>query len=211
MFKLNEIMLDLTSPFKDDFVNKNILNHGFFKLSSGLLSEYYLQCSRIFEDAEFSSQICEYLAHKIINNYGNNFFTKIVSPAMGGILFGYELSRHLKIQNVFVERKGENNTFVLARGFEISSSDNILICEDVVTTAKSSLEVVDVISRYKPKSIHEVCIFDRSSGEGGLALRGALGSDLISLEKVDIKTFDNNHIPNHLIGLTPIKPGSRKD
>jgi orotate phosphoribosyltransferase len=192
----------LHSSLKDKIVSQGIVKKGFFKLSSGLFSEYYLQCAKIFEDPIFSSEVCEVLTDKINHKFGKNFFDIVVSPAMGGLLFGYEMSRHLGIKNIFLER-GDGKTFELKRGFDILPNSKILICEDVITTAKSSLEVVDILKKYNPHFIAEVCVFNRGGAKN-------LPFDVISLEKVDIKTFDGNHIPEYLKNQTPVKPGSRK-
>jgi orotate phosphoribosyltransferase len=197
--------LNLKSEFAKDFSDRGVINKGFFKLSSGLLSEYYLQCARIFEDSKFAETLCKNIATKINSRFGVGYFDLVVSPAMGGLFFGYELSRSLGIRNVFVERK--DNIFTLARGFEIKPGQKILICEDVVTTAKSSIEAINVVRGYSPSFIAEVCIFKRGEAE---SIRNHLDCELIYLEELNITTFDENNIPPHLIGKTPIKPGSRK-
>ncbi len=192
----------LQSSLKDQMTAHGVIKKGFFKLSSGLLSEYYLQCAKIFEDASFSSDVCKVLTDKINHKFGLNFFDLVVSPAMGGLLFGYEMSRHLGVKNIFLER-GDGKTFELKRGFEIKPGAKILICEDVITTAKSSLEVVEIIKQHNPAFIAEVCVFDRGGAKN-------LPFDVVCLEKVEIKTFDETQIPDYLKNQTPIKPGSRR-
>ena len=200
-------MLSLKSKFANDFYEYGIVKQGFFRLSSGLLSEYYLQCAKIFENPEFAEMICKFMSQKINDAFGKNHFDVVVSPAMGGLFYGYEMARQLQIRNVFVERKGENNTFVLSRGFEIKNTDNVLVCEDVVTTAKSSIEAINVIKQFSPKSISQTCIFKRGNASD---LKNYINGDLVYLEELSIPTFNENNIPNHLIGQTPTKPGSRK-
>ena len=199
--------INLKSQFAEQFALRGVVRKGFFRLSSGLLSEYYLQCAKIFEDANFASQICKAMADKIESQFGKNYFDVIVSPAMGGLFFGYELSRHLGVKNVFVERKGENNSFVLSRGFEINKGDKILICEDVVTTAKSSIEAIEVVKEFEPSFIAQTCIFKRGEAE---ILNSHINAPLIFLEQLNIPIFTEQQIPAHLQGLTPVKPGSRK-
>jgi orotate phosphoribosyltransferase len=190
------------SKFGDKFVSSGVFNKGFFRLSSGLLSEYYMQCAKIFEDPSLSEEVCIELKNKIEQQFGKNAFNIVVSPAMGGVIFGYEMSRALGIKNVFFERKDLN--FELRRGFEIPENSKILIAEDVITTGKSSMEIYNLLSPYKPQFVAEVCIFDRTGGKFKPSFK------ITSLEQMTIETFDENSIPQHLQGKTPIKPGSRK-
>lgn len=182
-------------PFYDEFSRRKILNKGHFILSSGLHSEYYLQCSRIFEDANFAGTISSSIATLLPQSYDI-----VVAPAMGGLLFGYELSRILGVKNVFYERK--NGVFELRRGFEIPVGSKILITEDVITTGKSIMEVYNLVTSFNPSSVHGVCIFDRTS-------HSALPFECTSLAKVEIQTYDPANLPPHLKDIPAIKPGSR--
>lgn len=193
--------MHFTSPFKDELFAKQAILSGHFILSSGRRSANYVQCSKIFQDADFSSRICEYLGDLINKKYGKGFFDLVISPAMGGLLFGYEISRHLGVANIFVERV--NGVFELRRSFEILQNANILIAEDVVTTGKSSMEVYDIVKKYNPKSVTEVCVIDRRD------ISVQLPFDLISLEKLSIPSYEVDNIPEELSKIPAIKPGSR--
>jgi orotate phosphoribosyltransferase len=124
---------------------------------------------------------------------------------MGGVLVGYEISRILGVKNIFCERV--NGEFELRRGFEIPPKSNILIVEDVITTGKSSLEVLDLVSKYDVNIIAEASLIDRSNNV--LNIEKILSIPVISLLQVEAETFSANNIPKNLKNIEAIKPGSR--
>jgi orotate phosphoribosyltransferase len=184
------------------FENINVLQNGHFILSSGLHSEHYLQCAKIFEHPKIAEKICKQLADKIVKKININNIDKIVSPAVGGIIAGYELSKHLGLDNIFLERvKGE---FTLRRGFEIRKNEKILIIEDVVSTGKSSRETFKVIVENGAEIVAEACIVNRSGKDNPFS-----NIEFISLINLELATYEPHLIPDHLKKIHPIKPGSR--
>ena len=137
----------------------NALIEGHFILSSGLHSPKYVQCAQLMSKPNKAIKICESLAIKIKNEF--NDFDLILSPAMGGIIIGYEIGKLLRKETIFCERvKGK---FTLRRGFNIKKKSNVLIVEDVITTGKSSLECVKLLKKSKAKLLGFACIIDRST------------------------------------------------
>ena len=67
----------------------------------------------------------------------------VCAPALGGVLAGYELARALGVRSIFVERK--EGKMELRRGFEVSEGENILVCEDIITTGGSAMEATVVM------------------------------------------------------------------
>ena len=134
------------------------LMEGHFILSSGLRSDKYVQCAKLLMHPKKSEIICKSLAEKIKNSKIN--FDIIVSPAIGGILAGYEVSRHLGVPSFFTERV--DGEFTLRRGFEFKEYKNVLIVEDVITTGKSSLECTAAIEKLGGFVTGYACIIDRS-------------------------------------------------
>ena len=114
----------------------NALIEGHFILSSGLHSSKYVQCAQLLSKPNKALKICESLASKINNQFKD--FDLILSPAMGGIIVGYELGKILNKETIFSERI--NGEFKLRRDFKIKKDNKVLIVEDVITTGKSSLE-----------------------------------------------------------------------
>ena len=126
----------------------------------------------------------------------------ILSPAVGGIVIGYEIGRLLKKETIFCERvKGK---FTLRRGFKIKKGSKVLIIEDVITTGKSSIECVKLIKKAKAKLIGFASIIDRSN-KRNLKIK----SKIISQLKIDVPVFNKKQIPNSLKLIPITTPGSR--
>ena len=129
------------------------LQEGHFILSSGLHSDKYIQCAKLLSKPNKAKDLCKSLAEKISNQFKN--IDIILSPAMGGIVIGYEIGRILNVETIFAERvKG---VFCLRRGFEIKKNQNILIIEDVITTGKSSLECSKIVENIDAKILGFAC------------------------------------------------------
>ena len=120
----------------------NALIEGHFILSSGLHSAKYIQCAQLMSKPEKAEKLCLSLAEKIKSDLPD--FDLILSPAMGGVVIGYEIGRILKKQTIFSERI--NGEFHLRRDFKIKKNSKVLIIEDVITTGKSSLECSKLVS-----------------------------------------------------------------
>lgn len=187
-----------------EFIEAKAILKGHFILSSGLHSDTYMQCARVLMDQKRSEKLCINLAQKIIDCLGNNFADIVVSPAMGGVIVGYELARQLGLQSIFCERV--NGEFELRRGFTLEKNTRVLVVEDVITTGKSSLETYKLIEKFGAKVVAEACLVDRSADQN---LEEKMSVPVISLLKVNIRTFDENNVPQDLKSLPAIKPGSR--
>ena len=178
----------------------NALLEGHFVLSSGLHSSKYIQCAKLLSFPHKAEKICKSLATKIKKKFKN--FDLILSPAMGGIIIGYEIGKILKKETIFCERV--SGKFKLRRGFQIVKGSRVLIIEDVITTGKSSLECVKLIKKSKAKLIGFATIIDRSSKKDLKIKR-----EIVSHLKISVPTYKKNKIPNEL-KLIPIStPGSR--
>ena len=177
----------------------NALLEGHFVLSSGLHSDKYVQCAQLLSKPNKAKEICLSLADKIKENFKS--IDLIVSPAMGGVVIGYEIGRILNKETIFAERV--NGKFELRRGFKIKKDQKILIVEDVITTGKSSLECADMVSKLNGNVIGYACIIDRSND------KSLIKKGFVSQIKIEIPTYNKDDLPDHLKKLNPIKPGSR--
>ena len=173
---------------------------GHFVLSSGLHSSRYIQCAKLLSYPHLAKNICVSLSKKIKKNYKN--IDLILSPAMGGIIIGYEIGKLLRKETIFCERvKGKMN---LRRGFKIKKKSRVLIIEDVITTGKSGLECVKLINKAKAKLIGFACIIDRSNKKT-LKIKQKITSHM----KIEVPTYNKKKLPLSL-QLVPItKPGTR--
>ena len=177
----------------------NALLEGHFILSSGLHSNQYVQCAKLLSNPKKAESICASLCEKI-----NDTFDKIdiiLSPAIGGIVVGYEVGRQLGIETIFAERF--NGKLKLRRGFVIPKNSSVLIVEDVITTGKSALECSKIIKMNNSKLIGYACIIDRSNKEI------LIKDKIVSQIKFEISTFKGNELPKYLKKIKPVKPGSR--
>ena len=178
----------------------NALIEGHFVLSSGLHSPKYIQCAKLLSFPHIAKDICSSLANKIKKNFKS--VDLILAPAMGGVIIGYEIGRLLKKETIFCERV--DGKFTLRRGFHIKKGSKVIIIEDVITTGKSSLECVKLITNAGAKLIGFASIIDRSTKK---TLR--IKKNIISHIKINIPTFKKNMLPETLKKTVITVPGSR--
>ena len=178
----------------------NALLEGHFVLSSGLHSPSYVQCAKLLSYPSKANKICLSLSKKIKRKIKK--IDLILSPAMGGIIIGYEIGKLLKKETIFCERV--SGKFVLRRGFNIKKNSRVLIVEDVITTGKSSLECVKLIKKSGAKLAGYACIIDRSNNKN-LKIKAKIVSQI----KLNIPTFNKKNLPSNLKNIPISKPGSR--
>ena len=191
-------MLSLEESLKILKETKAIIE-GHFILSSGLHSPKYVQCAQLMSKPSQAVQICESLVKKIKSKL--NDIDLILSPAIGGIVVGYEIGKILGIETIFSERV--NGEFVLRRDFKIKQGTNVLIVEDVITTGRSSIECSKLVTINKANIVGYACIIDRSNG------KTEISDKIISQIKLNIPTYKKENLPKELISIDPVKPGSR--
>jgi orotate phosphoribosyltransferase len=183
------------------FRETNALLEGHFLLSSGLHSDRYLQCAKVLMHPDRAAALCQALARKVEDAVGKDAVDIVVAPAMGGVIVGYELARQLGVPGIFTER--ENGVFTFRRGFSLEPGAQVIMSEDIVTTGKSSRECIDAIHAAGGKVVGATCLIDRSNGTADV------GVPLISLMKMEVKTYEADKLPPELAGTPAVKPGSR--
>ena len=177
----------------------NALLEGHFILSSGLHSNQYVQCAKLLSFPKKAEIICTSLTEKIKKNF--NKIDIVLSPAIGGVVVGYEIGRHLGVQSIFAERV--DGKLTLRRGFSIPKNYNVLMVEDVITTGKSVLECSEIIKLSKANLVGYACIIDRS--DDNLLIKDKIVSQI----KFKIPIFKENELPDDLKKIPTTKPGSR--
>jgi len=178
----------------------NALLDGHFILSSGLHSAQYVQCAQLLSKPYKSAEFCKSLAEKISNEFKE--IDLILSPAMGGIVIGYEVGRLLNKETIFSERV--EGHFKLRRDFRILKNTKVLILEDVITTGKSSIECSKLVEVAGAEVIGFACLIDRSNGSS------SIDKKMVSQIEINIPTYKKDFLPKNLISLPAIKPGSRE-
>ena len=177
----------------------NALLEGHFVLSSGLHSNQYVQCAKLLSYPKQAETICTSLTDKIKKNY--NKIDMVLSPALGGIVVGYEIGKQLNVQTIFAERfEGQ---LILRRGFSIPKGSKVLIVEDVITTGKSVLECFQLVQKHQANLIGYACIIDRSDN------KVLIKDKIISQIKFKMLTFKENELPDELKRIPAVKLGSR--
>jgi orotate phosphoribosyltransferase len=184
----------------DEFRAAGALLEGHFILSSGLHSARYLQCARVLMDPARASRLCAALAAQVKAG-GAGAIDMVASPAMGGVVVGYEMGRQLGVPAIFFERV--EGRLVLRRGFTIPRGARILMVEDIVTTGLSSRECIDGITAEGGKTAAAACLIDRSNGTADV------GVPLFALTRLDIPAYPADRLPPELQALPAMKPGSR--
>ncbi len=191
-------MLSLEESLKILKETKALLD-GHFILSSGLHSPQYIQCAQLLSKPYAANKICVSLSEKISKEF--NDFDLILSPAMGGIIIGYELGKLLNKETIFSERV--NGEFILRRDFAIKKNQRVLIVEDVITTGKSSLECASLVKNFGGLIVGYACIIDRSNG------KSSIKEKIVSQIELKIPTYTKENLPKNLSIIKAIKPGSR--
>jgi orotate phosphoribosyltransferase len=177
------------------------LLEGHFLLSSGLHSPFYLQCARLLMEPQRAERVCAALQARIGQELPGAAFDLVVSPAMGGVILGYELARGLGLPAIFTERV--DGRFALRRGFAVAPGARVLVAEDVVTTGLSTRECMACVRAAGGEIVAAACLIDRSGSKAALAV------PLIALARLDLPVYPADRLPPELAALPATKPGSR--
>jgi orotate phosphoribosyltransferase len=184
----------------DLFRQSGALLEGHFILSSGLRSPIFLQKAKVFMHPEKTEKLCRALAAKI-REAGYGDVSQIVSPAVGGIIPGYETARHLGVPAIYTERV--NGVFELRRGFELNPGEKVIVVEDIVSTGISIRECIEAIRKTGANVVAAACLIDRSAGEA------EIGVPLVALTQYKVPAYPADALPPELAALPAVKPGSR--
>jgi orotate phosphoribosyltransferase len=189
----------MSSSVLELFRQTGALLHGHFVLRSGLHSREFFQCALLLQNATIASQVCGQLADKL----GEYEATTVVSPAVGGIIVGQEVARHLGKKHIFVEKDGTGG-LVLRRGFTITPGEKFVVAEDVVTRGGRVQETIQIVKDHGGIVVAAGSIVDRSGGS-----LPDFGCPFVSLVQMNVETFSPDAIPADLEGIPAIKPGSK--
>jgi orotate phosphoribosyltransferase len=181
------------------FRESGAILEGHFILTSGLRSPVFIQKARVFMYPERTERLCRALADKV-RAAGLSDVELIVSPAVGGIVPGYETARHLGVPAMWVER--QDGEFRLRR-FEIEPGTRVLIVEDIVTTGLSSRETVAAVKALGARVVGCACLIDRSGGEADI------GVPLVALARYRVPAYPADQVPAEMAAIPAVKPGSR--
>ena len=173
------------------------LLNGHFCLTSGLHSDTYFQCAKLYQYPPVVKTLAKELAKKLEELE----FDTVVSPAIGAIIFGYEVAAAADKRNLFVERK--DGQMQLRRGYILKKGERVLIVEDVITTARTIFETIEALKEFEIEVAGVACIVDRSAGK----LKDKL--NITSLLQIDPVTYTPEECPLCKLGIELTKPGNR--
>jgi orotate phosphoribosyltransferase len=183
-----------------EFRKAGALLEGHFILSSGLHADVFLQKALVFQDARRTAKLCKALAEKVRVEIKQDF-TAIISPAVGGIVPGYEMGRQLGLPAMYVERV--EGKFQLRRNFKLTKNQPVLMVEDIISTGVSSRECIEAIKAAGGKPVAAACLIDRSGG------KAKVGVILVALATLKVPAWEADKLPPHLRNTPAVKPGSR--
>jgi orotate phosphoribosyltransferase len=179
------------------FRETQALIQGHFRLSSGRHSDRYFQCAKVLQYPEHARNFGKLIAERMKDLEAD----AVISPAMGGIIIGYEVAAHLGVRSIFGERT--EGVMALRRGFEIQAGERLIVIEDVITTGKSTMEVVSLVEGYGGVTVGIGCIADRSGG------KAALPVPAVSLLLMEVLSWEASECPLCSKNIPVVYPGSR--
>jgi len=174
---------------------------GHFRLTGGLHSSAYLQCALVLQHPRFAEELGRRLAEALASLAGSEPIHLVASPAIGGLIIGYEVARALGARFIFAERDAGKMT--LRRGFRVTPGETAVVVEDVITTGGSTREVVESLREHGARVLGAGSIIDRSNGAADV------GVALAALETVRVVSYAPEDCPLCAQGVPVAKPGSR--
>ncbi|MBI3297022.1 MAG: orotate phosphoribosyltransferase [Elusimicrobia bacterium] len=187
------------AELKGLFTKTGALLTGHFLLSSGLHSDQYFQCALVLSDTAAAERLGRELAARVPPEWKG---ATIVAPALGGVVIGHETARALGARSLFTERK--DGCMELRRGFTLSPGERCVVVEDVITTGKSTREVVSVLKGLGAEPVGALSIVLRAADEPDL------GVPLKSLARLPAAAWTTLECVLCRDGLPLVKPGSRE-
>src|SRR5687767_1319823 len=181
----------------DQFRESDALLEGHFILSSGLHSPQYLQCALGLQYPSDAAKFARAIAEKLAAEQ----FDTVASPAIGGLVIGYETARALNLRFIWTER--ENGVMTLRRGFSVKAGERVLVVEDVITTGGSTRECITALESRGARVAAAASIIDRSCGAADV------GVSRIALATLEVPVYSPEDCPMCHRGVEAVKPGSR--
>lgn len=184
------------------FYSTGALLEGHFQLTSGLHSTQYFQCAKVLQYPRYAERLCR----EISDHFRATRVDAVVAPALGGIVVAQEVGRlvaafNSDIRTMYTERT--NGVMQLRRGFTLHPREQVLVCEDVITTGGSVGEVIEIVRRGGAHVVGVACIVDRSGGKVKF-------ENQFSVLEIDVITYQPDECPLCKKGIPVEKPGSRK-
>jgi len=189
--------IDVFNIFKES----GAIFEGHFKLTSGLHSGVYMQCAKLLEYPDRADKLAEAAAGMLSKDIDMGKVNTVISPAVGGLLWGYMLAFRTGKRMIFTERV--DGEMQLRRGFEMKQGEKVIVAEDVITTGGSVREVIKICEESGAEVAGVISIVDRNSGVD-------FGYPYYNMLKIDIEIYEPGQCPLCSDGQEIVYPGSRK-
>jgi orotate phosphoribosyltransferase len=173
------------------------LLNGHFLYTSGRHGEQYMQCAKVLQYPDFTEE----LAIEVAKHFAAEEVDIVLAPAIGGIVWGYELARALKAKSIFAER--DNGKMTLRRGFELPKNARVVVAEDVYTTGGTIREIIEIAKAQGANIVGVGVIVDRSGG------KMELDTKAVAAYSTEIISYPPDECPLCKQGIPVVKPGSR--
>lgn len=173
------------------------LLEGHFILRSGRHSRQFFQCALLLQYPQLAEKLCAVLARRL----DDAAFDAVISPALGGLFVGHELARTTGKRHIFAEK--DNGVLVLRRNFQINPGERFLVAEDVITTGGRVAETIDIVRKAGAVPVAVAALVHRGDGQPDF------GCPFHSLLRLQIESFEPDHLPPDLAAIPARKPGSR--
>ncbi|MCL2224661.1 MAG: orotate phosphoribosyltransferase [Defluviitaleaceae bacterium] len=185
------------SRAEEILIQADALLNGHFLYTSGRHGAQYMQCAKVLQYPQHTEE----LAKKIAEGFAGEKVDIVLAPAIGGIVWGYELARALGAKSIFAER--ENGTMTLRRGFDIPQNARVVVAEDVYTTGGTIREIIEIVKANGATLVGVGVIVDRTGGKMDLSTKA------VAAYSTEITSYPPEECPLCKQGIPITKPGSR--
>ena len=182
------------------FERSGALFSGHFLLSSGRHSAAYFEKFSVLQHPEYLVKLGSMFAAR----FKELAIDRVIGPTTGGMVIAYETARQMGKLYFFAEPNEKGDGRVFGRGFSLTPGEKILIVDDVLTTGRSLVEVLELVKREGGEIVGVGVLLDRSGGRVNLGLPHA------ALATLDVESFAPEDCPLCREGKPLVKPGSRK-
>jgi orotate phosphoribosyltransferase len=173
---------------------------GHFLLTSGRHSAAYFEKFNVLQHPEYLVQMGGIFAR----HFSGLPIDRVIGPTTGGMVIAYEVARQMAKPYFFAEPNEKADGRVFGRGFSLHPGEKILVVDDVLTTGRSLVEVLELVGREGGSAVGIGVLLDRSGGKVNL------GQPYFALATLDVESFAPEECPLCRGGKPVVKPGSRK-
>jgi len=180
------------------FREAGAFREGHFVLASGKHSSGYLEKFQVLQWPVRTAALCGDIAE-----WARPLTPRTVAgPTTGGIILAHEVARQMELRAVYAERIENGRGREFRRGFELSSTERVLVVDDIMTTGGSVQETIDAVRSAGALVVGAAVLVDRSGGAATLDV------PLHALWTLAMPTHSPGDCPQCTDGVPLTKPGT---